>query len=58
MIDSLVAISDILIDDTIVLYRKYSRTCDIPDDGDLGDEVDRDSSKWINDSGSSGEQGS
>ena len=46
MIDRLVAISDVLVDDWIVLYWEYSRTCDIPYDRDLRDEVDGYTPEW------------
>ena len=47
MIDCLVTISDILIDSRIIDNRVDTRTSNIPHDGDLGDEVDRDTSEWI-----------
>lgn len=47
MIDRLVAISDILINLTVILHGEYSRPCDIPDDCDLGDKVDRYTCEWI-----------
>ncbi len=49
MIDGLVAISDILIDDTVVLHREYLGSSYIPDDCYLRDKVDRDTREWIDD---------